>query len=677
MFSFSYLNQEGIVKETNYDRYNVLFNVNSKLLDNLKVGVKFSGLHGKRNEPTAVDASPAEGVEGLINYSIKIPNTYAGKRSDGYYGNQTGYTIEGWMDSESFIKNTNIEATASTNIEWNILKNLKLTGIGGYTYESLDYKKFLPTLIVDQYITVSPSNLTVINTHSNLFTLQAYLDYDLNINSHLLHILGGYSQESYHKQWLQAYRDNFPNNSLYEINAGAVSNQQNSGSAYEWALASFFGRLNYSFKDRYLFEANARYDGSSRFPKSKRFGLFPSLSAGWIISQEGFFHSSVINNLKLRASWGKLGNQNIGNYPYQQVLTLGMNAPFGVSETLTSGAAATVVPSSNITWESTADTDIGADIALFNNKLNISTDLYYKKTSDILYNVTASTVLGMTPSVQNAGEVTNKGIDFTIQHRNAIGNFNYSITANFSYVKNEVTKLANIEQDVANGLFVGHALKSIYGFVVDGIFCSQEEIDNYAKQPRTAAPGDLKLVDISGPDGVPDGKVDFTYDRKIIGDQMPSYNFGLNLNAQYKNFDFLVSMYGVAGMNTIIGGMEGNAFLYGASPQMWMVKEHWTKDNPNPKAGYPRFLLVTGSEQQFYNSTFNMQNASFLRINDVQVGYSFISSKLKHLGMSNLRIYASVKNLITFDHFKEGWDPEFTTGYPPMRDFMAGINISF
>lgn len=675
MFSLGFLNQEGIVARTDYKRYNVMFNVSSKLLDNFKIKAKFSGQKGDSNQPTAVDTSAPDGVDGLVDYSIKIPNTIPGKKSDGYYGQQTGFTIEGWMDSNSFIKNNDIDALANVSLEWNILKDLKLTGVAGYNYTSADYKMFRPTLVVDESYTASPSDLRVRNNKSSLLTLQAYLDYDLAINSHLVHFLAGYSQESFRNDYMEAYRDNFPSNTLYEINAGSATNQQNSGSAHEWALASFFGRVNYSYLSRYLLEVNIRYDGSSRFPKKNRFGLFPSISGGWNISQEDFFNISAINNLKLRASWGKLGNQNIGNYPYQQVIQLGLNAPFGVSEVLQPGAAATEVPSTDITWESTEVANLGLDVGLFNNKLTFTTDVYSKKTSDILYNVTASAVLGMTPSVQNAGTVTNKGIDFSVQHRNMIGDFSYSVTANISYVKNKVTKLANVERDVAGGLFVGHSLKSIYGYVTDGFFNSQEEIDNYATQPRTAKPGDLKLVDISGPDGVPDGIVNADYDRKIIGAQFPKYNFGFNINMQYKNVDFLVNMSGVAGMNRLIEGFQANAFFWGSNPQEWMVRGRWTENNHN--ASYPRFLVVGGGEQQFYTSTYTMFNASFLRINDIQVGYTLPTKYIKSLGMSNLRVYASVSNLMTFDNFLEGWDPERTSMYPSVRNFIAGVSLTF
>ncbi len=677
MFSLGYLNQDGLVAETYYKRYNVLLNIDSKLKENLVLNVKLSGQKGLSNEPTAVDKNPSVGVEGLLDYAIKIPNTYAGKMSNGYYGNQTGFTIEGWMDSESFISNDNQDAIASVSLDWNIFKSLKITGRSGYNYYTNKYKMFRPLLVVDQFITQGPSELTERNTTNSLLTLQAYINYDFSISLHTFHFLAGYSQESNRNDWVQAFRDNFPNNALYEINAGAASNQQCSGSASEWALRSFFGRFNYNYKGKYLFEANARYDGSSRFPKDNRYGLFPSASVGYRISEEDFFKVSWINDLKIRGSWGKLGNQNIGNYPYQQFLTLGLNAPFGVSEKLSSGGAPTTVPNKNISWESTRVADIGFDIVMFNSKISFSADYFDKLTSGILYNITASRVLGLTPSVENAGVVSNKGIDLNIQHQNTFGDFSYSIAANFSYVKNEVKELANVTRDINSGLFVGYPLNSIYGYIAEGLFVDQTDISNSPTQPRTPQPGDIKFKDISGPNGIPDGKVDADNDRKIIGNTFPKYAYGANMNARYKGFDLSIRLSGVAGLEQQIGGYEGNAFQHGTSPQKWMVEARWTKDNPNPNAAYPRFLVLGGGEQQFWNSTYIIMNASYLRINNVQLGYSLPASIINKLKLSTLRFYVSVKDLFTFDHFREGWDPEMLTGYPPVRVFNAGLNVNF
>ena len=674
LFSVGYLDQSSFVKESGHKRYNILFNSNSRLSDKFRLNTSFQGRVGKTTEPTTIRRP--DGVNGLLGDALKIPNTIAGKKSDGYYGQQTGFTIEGWMDSESFIKDATNRMNVSAGFEWDIVKSLRLTGLAGYNYDNIKYKRFWPLLVVDQTYTEGPSELTETRTENSLLTLQALLNYDKTIKKHEFHALGGFSQESNTNSWLQSSRDNFPSNTLYEMSAGAPSNQQNGGSGYEWALQSFFGRINYIYDGKYLFEANTRYDGSSRFPARNRWGVFPSVSAGWIISQESFFHFNPVNHLKIRGSWGKLGNQNIGNYPFQQILSLGLDAPFGIAEKMYSGAAATRVPSTDITWESTRVIDVGLDIGLLNNKINVSLDLYDKLTSDILYNVTASTVLGMTPSVQNAGMVSNRGIDLTLQHRSHIGNVFYNISGNFSYVKNKVKKLASVLQDVNSGLFVGYPLQSIYGYVADGLFIDQQDVDKSPAQPRVAAPGDIKLLDISGPDGVSDGKVNADYDRKIIGNRFPKYTYGLTFNPSYKGLDLFINLYGVAGLNKILGGFADNAFYQGSNPQEWMM-DRWTKDNPNPKASYPRFLVVGGGEQQFYTSTFVMQNASFLRISNIQLGYSIPKKLLGRIQVSKLHVYINIKNPFIFDHFRVGWDPETGTGYPPARYVGGGINVNF
>src|SRR5690606_14124308 len=222
--------------------------------------------------------------------------------------------------------------------------------------------------------------------------------------------------------------------------------------------------------EKYLLEANFRYDGSSRFPEDSRWGLFPSFSAGWRLSQEGFFQNSLlwVSDLKLRGSWGKLGNQSISNYPYQDLIALGQNYPFG--EVLTAGGAVTTIANKEITWETTTMVNVGIDLALLENRLSLSADYFVKTTDDILYNVSVSNLLGASPSASNAAKVENKGWDFDLRYRNNIGEFSYGASAIFSVVINQVLRLANIQRDVARGLFIGHPIGSAYGFESDGLF---------------------------------------------------------------------------------------------------------------------------------------------------------------------------------------------------------------
>src|SRR5690606_30825400 len=326
------------------------------------------------------------------------------------------------------------------------------------------------------------------------------------------------------------------------------------GSASRNKLASFFGRVNYNIADKYLFEANFRYDGSSRFPEENRWGLFPSASAGWRVSEESFLKAVFgdTHNLKFRASWGQLGNQSIGNYPYQDLISLGQDYPSGSD--LSAGASVNSIANKEITWETTTITDVGMDLGLLSGKLNLTVDYFIKRTSDILYNVSVSNLLGATPSATNAGTVSNKGWDFDLAFNNSAGAFTYGVRAIFSVVKNEVEKLANIDQDINRGLFVGYPIGSSYGYVSDGLFASDEEVANYATQPFSflAEGGGIKFVDFSGPDGVPDGVVNSTYDRRIIGKPLPTSTYALTFNAGFKNFDLNVLFQGEGGRNDMI-----------------------------------------------------------------------------------------------------------------------------
>ena len=313
LFSLGYLHQDGIVAKNTYDKYNFLLNFDSKIKNNLNLKVNLSGNTNATEQP-----GDTRGMTEMISFAVREPAVLAGKRSDGTYGYQDNFAPEAWMASNTFFDNSSRNFIGGVELAWEIFKGITLSGKVGYNYNNYKNTTYLATVVLDQYKTIKPSKLTVNPGESNILTLQSLLQYAKKINQHSFNVLLGVSRESYRGDQITASRDNFPNNLLYELDAGASSNMQSSGTGSEWALGSYFGRLNYSFKEKYLFEANARYDGTSRFPEKNRWGLFPSFSAGWRISEEPFIKDNAnwIDNLKLRISWGKLGNQNIGNYPY-------------------------------------------------------------------------------------------------------------------------------------------------------------------------------------------------------------------------------------------------------------------------------------------------------------------------------------------------------------------------
>ncbi|EHQ28728.1 TonB-dependent receptor plug [Mucilaginibacter paludis DSM 18603] len=680
MLSLGYLNQNGIVAKNDYEKYNFLLNVDSKIKDNLTLKVNINGYSSNTKEPRQSSGD----MQSMIGYAVREPNTFAGLKSDGTYGHQDSYSPEGWLASPSFNDTRNKYFMGGLELSWEIVKGLTLSGKGGYKYYDLTNTNYVADVQFDANTYIGPNSLTIYKGDGALTTLQSLLQYTKTIQKHTFTALAGYSQEANRDNWIQASRDNFPSNLLYELNAGAATNMQSSGSASEWALRSYFGRVNYDFAGKYLFEANARYDGSSRFPENNRWGFFPSVSAGWRVSEESFIKDNFnwIDNLKLRASWGELGNQNISNYPYQNAISLGQNYTFGGS--LVSGAAVTTLSNINIKWETTKVTDIGLDLDVFKGKLSMTLDYFDKTTSDILYNVPVSSVLGLTPSEVNAGAMKNTGFEVMLKYNTAIGNFHIGASPNFSYVNSRVTKIAgNIQQDISAGLFVGQSLNPIYGYVADGIFKDAADVASYATQPIAGQPGVIRFKDISGPNGVPDGVVN-SYDRTVIGNTTPKFAYGLTLTASYKGFDFTALLQGLGGYTKQMGSYQAFAYYNSGNIQRWQADNAWTTANPNPNALYPAITGLSQGSENVQTSTFWNRNATYLRLKNLQLGYSFSDKVVKRLHIGRLRVFAGGQNLFSWNHFYKGWDPEMyqATGdspnfYPITSVYTFGANVKF
>jgi len=681
LLSLGYLHQLGIVARDSYNKYNFQFNLDNQITRTLHLKADIGGYTGVQKEPRSDDSN----VDRMIGFAVREPAIIAGRKSDGTYGYQDNFCPEGWLDSSSFSNRKSNQFMGGIELEWNPIKNFYLSAKGGYKYYNYYDKDYVSELVYDANKTYTPNNLTVYNGWNTLVTLQSLARYSVDLNSHHIAILGGVSQEEYKSSWGSGYRKNFPNDELYELNAGSTTGQVATGSATEWALRSFFGRVNYSYKGRYLFEANARYDGTSRFPSDRRWGFFPSVSAGWRLSEESFIKDNLtwIDNLKIRASWGRLGNQNIGNYPYQNVLSLGQNYPFGNS--MSSGASVTTLANSKITWEKTDVTDLGFDMTVLKGMFDVVFDVYNKKTSDILYKIETSSVLGMTPSEVNSASVRNKGLEMALNYHTKIGNVQIGVSPNFSYTKNEVVSLGNgLKQDINDGLFVGKSLGAIYGYVADGLFVDQADIDSYAPQPYSAEPGFIRLKDISGAAGTPDGTVDATNDRKVIGSTLPKYTYGLTFNAEYKNFDLSCLLSGMGGYKNIMSSYQAYAFYNSGNIQKWQVKNRWTTENPSRNAKYIKLTSLSGGSGVLQTSTYWLRNASFLRVKNIQLGYTIPQSCISKLGISQLRVYFSGQNLFCLKSFYKGWDPEmsYSTGdqpsfYPITAVYTFGLNIKF
>jgi len=688
--SVGYRNQEGMTARTSNERMTALFSMKSEIAKGLTLNLNINAYNNKYNAPNGEPQS----IDGMIGYTVRQGPIYAGKKTDGSFGYQDNYSPEAWLASESFIQNINRNISASGQLKWDTpVEGLSFIGKAGVNYWTKYDKAYRADTYFDETKTVGPATLNVWTANNTYTTFEALATYEKQIKNHSFKLLAGTSVEQSANRGLEGYRNTFPNNYLYELGSGDKSTATNNSSLEEYALLSFFGRINYSFKDRYLLEANLRYDGSSRFADGHRWGLFPSVSAGWRVSEEDFWKNSglsnVFDNLKLRASYGVLGNQNIGVYPYQQTYNLGHDYPFGNPAALQSGAYMSVYNNPEITWEKTAITDIGLDFSLFNGAFSGTVDYFYKYTSDILAPVEVSSIMGRSVGQSNVGAVSNKGIEVNLTYNGRIGNsFRFSIAPNFTWVKNAVEKLANgATEEINNNRIVGQPIGIIYGYETDGLFVDQAEIDAAPEQlvgKSSLKPGYVKYKDISGPDGVPDGKVDAQYDRTVLGSTTPKFYYGLNLSASYKGFDFSALLQGLGGHKRLIGSYMAYAFYNGGQIQRWQADNCWTEANPDKWAEYPRLETLNMNNTNLQTSDYWIRNASFLRLKNVQIGYTLPKVWTKKIGLENVRVYISGQNLCSFNSFYKGWDPENEIGtgdspsyYPINSIYSFGFNLKF
>jgi TonB-linked SusC/RagA family outer membrane protein len=454
------------------------------------------------------------------------------------------------------------------------------------------------------------------------------------------------------------------------INAGASDIQRTTGGASEWALQSLFGRVNYDYKQKYLLEANARYDGSSRFASGHKYGFFPSVSAGWRISQESFMQPllKVVNELKVRGSWGQLGNQNIpgGNYPFMSSLQFG---PYSLGKQIVNVVALNTLANSDISWETTEMSDIGLDATLF-SRLSITADYYNKQTRDILLRLDVPTIIGLNPPFQNAGIVENKGWELGLTYKGAVRDFRYDIGFNLSDVKNKVVDLRGVNQVGLTVNREGYPIGSIYGLQAEGLFQTADEVAAHAQQFGVIKPGDIKYKDQNG-DGIINGD-----DNVVLGSTIPRFTYGTTLNGYYKGFSLNIVLQGVGQADGLLNEQGIMPFFLGGTVQE-QHKDHWTPENPN--ATFPRLAFSESNNEKI--SSFWLRNAAYLRLKNIQLGYSLPTALTQRAGISNVRFFVNGQNLLTWDKFWNGYDVESPVGtgrsYPQVKMVSFGIDASF
>ncbi len=541
------------------------------------------------------------------------------------------------------------------------------------------------------YLDKSNEKLTeATRTYSDAL-IENTLTYDGTIGLHHANIVVGQTYEEENTHELNAWGVNFPE--PYFLQIGNATTRDASSFETKHALTSYIARLNYDYDGKYLISGIIRRDGSSRLTKDIRWETFPSISVGWRLDKEKFFpvHHNIINMFKIRASYGVLGNENIGEYQYQATMSRN-NMTYSFGNSPITGSAVSVFVNENIAWEKKKTTNVGIDIAFLNNRIEFTAEWYKNRSEDLLYNVPVPANAGVsnTTVTMNAASMDNSGFEFSATYRNRDHDFKYELSANLSTLKNKVTSLGFGTESYINGAYatyVGEEVGQFYGWEYEGIARTQADLDNHASQPG-ANVGDCLYKDVSGPDGTPDGVIN-AYDQVVLGSGLPKVNFGLSAHLEYKNFDLNISTFGALNYHVAddIYNSLNSCYGYGNKDVSILDANRWSDDGLTYLSGVPRTYAANNATLA-WNDLFSdrkIQNAAYWKIANVELGYNFPDKWFGGV-VSGVRAYVSAQNLYTFTGYK-GYNVDFAGGtftpgynfcsFPSAKSFMCGILFTF
>lgn len=689
LISGNYIDQEGIIINSGFKRYNARVNLDRNLYKNLTASVFVTFGKSTQNsltttEPVNYNSSPfSAGITNSLTYALFMPPVVPIYNNDGSYNYKNPYEYAYFaIGSKAVNPVSDLENSVAETINNSLLGNflLRYTILEGLVAKvslGTDVSNITQNFFAPSYtaIGLAEQGIGGIGTKRyETFQTENTLGYTKQLNdANYIDLLGGYTYQKSDINYVTSIATHFTNESLKHNNLadGAVAYPPVSGTSTA-SLHSVIGRVNYTLEQRYNLTATIRADNSSRFAKEHRWGYFPSIGLSWNLEQENFLKNQhSLNNLKLRMSAGTVGNQEIGDYEYAQSYK---------ANHYNGGAAYKKdnLGNSNLKWETTTQYNIGVDAGFFQNRLNLVADVYYKKTSDLLLNVPVDASQGVIEQLENIGNVTNKGIEFAV-NATLIDNKNLTwiVNANIAHNVNKITDMGSTKRLLQGNnseqiLQVGESLGSFYGLIFDGIVQTGEDV---TKLPTTTngvpKAGDLKFVDVSGPNGTPDGKID-QYDRTVLGSIQPNIIYGFSSSLTYRNFDFFILLQGSKGnkvYNSLRRTLEHPTDSYNMSTALL---NSWTPSNPSNRLPY-----ITGTRPYSYIDSRYVEDASYLKINNLTVGYSI---KFKKYPVK-LRLFAAAQNLVTISNYK-GYDPEISSGldigaYPTARTFMAGMELSF
>jgi len=674
--SAGYLKQSSILPNAGREQFNARANLDMVLSKRITAHLNLAYIQNNYRDASSAYAGGSS--DQIIRQLNIIAPWIAYKKEDGSYGTVSDGNPMAWLESGMTVNRNNRNFTGMIVIDYQVFKDLKLTLQGAYVDASRRYSYFQKFIQYNANKATDPNKLEIGHYDWHRTTFDAFLNYDKSVAKHNFKAMLGWHTERYKylPDWM--YRKNFPNNDLTDMNAGDASTQKNSGYTRELTMVSYFGRLNYDYAGRYLFEANFRSDASSRFAKEHRWGFFPSFSAAWRISEEPFMERSKswLDDLKLRASWGQLGNQDALSgkqdgtsdyYPWMNTYKLDGSYPFGGQ--LMQGYYQGDYHLSTISWERSTTWGVGIDFTLFGG-LTGSIDYYNRKTTDIIMDVSAPAEFALGKYKDNIGALRNEGVEISLAYAKQL-NKDWAINAgvNFAYNKNKILNLGEGTEYIEKGnrrTALGQQYNSYYMYKATGkFFNSQEEADAFTAKygnpfGRKFMAGDIIYEDTNGDTAI---------------------TYSINLGATWKGFDLSMTWQGVGSVSHIFNREVLGEFSGDASHPSTMWKDSWTESNHNAKM--PRVFETGNSPSDMTRamSTFWLWNTAYLRLKTLQLGYSLPENVLKGIGVERVRIYYAGENLLTFHSLPFNIDPAITSergsSYPLLRSHAIGINITF
>lgn len=682
LVSFDYLDQPGLVKNTEYQRYSYRVNTDLNIGKMLKVSSDVTYRHIDRLWPESL---------GSVQYDVwSMQPTSPVRYENGDYRldkqNRNAISLMD-MDVVGEDRYNKDVVYGQVKADFEPIKDLVFTGMaslnGSWDRRKIHYKNYKYYNEAGELITQrnNPNSVKDSRNDSYQMTLRFLANYKKRFgDDHDLALLYGMEQISYRNYYSMAQRKDLISDALPDISLGSAGSQFAEGYPTKWGINSFFGRVNYGFKDKYLFEANIRTDGSSRFAKGHKWGVFPSFSAAWRISEEGFMKNlGFVDNLKLRASWGQTGNERIDAFMYLP--------QYNTSNVVMNGSLVSAVyqkkmANPDVTWETVEQTNIGLDFGFLNNSIYGELDWYSKDTKDILLALGIPHFIGLDAPEQNAGVVRNSGIEAMVGFRKTFGEFTFNTSFNLAYNKNEWIDRGGDDKNISgyNIQTIGSPLNAFYIYQADGLIANEQELEEYRAKyksdPRGMSDlhaGDVKLVDANN-----DGTID-PDDRQIFASNIPKFTYGWNISGEYKGFDLSLLFQGSSGANRMMYGewIEGPSYEAFTGVHF---RDRWTEENQNGNAEMPRLEAANNRNASTYNSFF-LKKTNYLRLKNAQLGYTFSKGITDKLRITKLRLYVSGSNLLTFSSLYQGLDPEGKSDrindFPPLKIVNFGVNIIF